>query len=65
MNSKEWLLVEESELYLKNINYRDLNDCDCDWDSVRCVVWVKRNSPTATMLALKGCEFNRPNPHLL
>jgi hypothetical protein len=64
-SNNEWLMVEETQLMLNDIQHKDLHDEDCDWDSIRCIVWVKRSSPSATMLALKGVKFNQPNPHKL
>jgi hypothetical protein len=58
-------MVEETQLLLNNIKHNDLPDEDCDWDNLRCVVWVRRSSNTATLLALKGVKFNQPNPHKL
>jgi hypothetical protein len=63
MKDSSWLMVEETQLYLNEISYKDMQDQDCDWDSIRCIVWVKRDSVTATQLALKGVRFNQPNPH--
>jgi hypothetical protein len=58
-----WLQLNEVELIMNDISYKDVNDADVFYDQLRAIIWVKPDSPTATLLALKGCRFNQPDPH--
>ena len=63
MKQSNWLQLNEVELIMNDISYKDVNDADVFYDQLRAVIWVNPDSPTATLLALKGCRFNQPDPH--
>jgi hypothetical protein len=55
----DWYWINESALIGRNIRHWDLKDSDVRYDNVRLGYWVKTPSPTATVLALKGCKFKQ------
>jgi hypothetical protein len=44
-------------IHINNISYKDMRENECRYDHLRYGYWIKVPSPTATMLALKGCIF--------
>jgi len=62
--STEWLWVEDVLLITKGIRHKDIQDDDVQYDNVRMGYWVKADSATATVMALKGVTFfKRKNQH--
>jgi hypothetical protein len=61
--SIEWFWVEDVLLITKGIRHKDIQDNDVQYDNVRMGYWVKANSLTATIMALKGIIFKRKKQH--
>jgi hypothetical protein len=55
----DWYWIAESAIIGKRIRHNDIQDKDVRYDAVRLGYWVKTPSPTATILALKGCKFRQ------
>jgi hypothetical protein len=51
------LFVADSQIIGRKIRPEDLRGCE--YDTVRLGYWVRTDSPTYSLLALKGCEFGR------
>jgi hypothetical protein len=54
----DWYWVGETLMVVKYIRHKDLLPGDYRYDNIRLGYWIKSPSPTATILALKGCEFS-------
>jgi len=63
MKQSNWLRLDQVELMINDVPESLINLEDADYDAIRLIYWIKADSPTATLLALKGCRFNQPDAH--
>jgi hypothetical protein len=55
----EWAYLQDIEIWQHNVRHQDLKTPDVKYDTIRHGYWVKTNSPSYTILALKGCRFGQ------
>jgi len=60
-NSQEtdWHYLPDIEIWRNDVRHQDLKNSHVRYDTVRHGYWVKTDSPTYSLLALKGCQFTR------
>jgi hypothetical protein len=52
-----WAYVEANELYYRQIHMNEVRDEDVEHDYTTRGLWVNLQSPTATLMTLKGVSF--------
>jgi hypothetical protein len=59
MIEPDWQYLQDIEIWRNNVKHKDLKTPDVRYDTVRLGYWVRTDSPTYSLLALKGCQFGR------
>lgn len=59
MTESDWHYLEDIEIWRNSVRHQDLKTPDVRYDTVRHGYWVRTDSPTYSMLALKGCQFRQ------
>ena len=58
MNTEiDWRFLETVEIWRHCVRHQDLKSPDVRYDTIRLGYWVRTDSPTYSLLALKGCQF--------
>lgn len=58
-NEVDWHFLGEIEIWRTAVRSQDLITPDVRYDTVRLGYWVRTDSPTYTLLALKGCRYSK------
>ena len=54
-----WVYLQDIEIWKNNVRHQDLKSFDVQYDTIKHGYWVRSNSPTQIILALKGCRFGQ------
>lgn len=55
----DWHFLEEIEIWRSSVRSQDLKTDHVRYDTVRLGYWVRGDSATYSLLALKGCRFSK------
>jgi len=55
----DYYWISETAIIQNGVKHRDIQDQDARYDTVRLGYWIQVPSPTATILALRGCKFKQ------